>query len=130
MKIELKLSDIKELLSGPNEAVPTPNGNESVFIGERVIVRSRDAGVMYGTLKKLSGRYVLLENARIMWRWRNKNGGVSLNDTAVDGLKDDDYSRLSNFNEKLEMLEACSIIEVSKKAEKNLDSRHPYDSEA
>lgn len=120
--MDISLQDLKSLLADNKSST----NQDSVFIGKRVIVRSREAGVMYGTLKKLNGRYVLLENARIIWRWRNKNGGVALNDTAISGIKNDGYSRLSNFNDRLEMLEACSIIAVSKESEKNLDSIQAY----
>lgn len=96
------------------------------LIGKRVLVRSRMAGVMYGTLENINGQHVSLSNARMLYRWRNENGGASLNDTVVDGLKDDAYSKLSKFNTKIELLEACSILEVSEKASRNLDTREAY----
>lgn len=121
--MEISFEELKKLLGSAGSQSAE---QDSIFVGERVIVRSRDAGVMYGTLEKLNGRYVRLSNARIIWRWRNANGGVSLNDTAIGGVSDDDYSRLSNFNEKLEMLEACSIIKVTEEAKKSLDNRSAY----
>ena len=120
MNIDIeKLKQAIELLS-------VLDGNESKLVGKRVIVRSRMAGVMYGTLESVCGQHVVLTNARIIWRWRNAKKGIALNDTAKYGLMDDDYSNLSAFNDRLEMLEACSIIECSDEAIISLDTRKVF----
>ena len=37
-------------------------------IGQKVIIRARDAGVHFGTLQSVDGRSVVLTNSRRMWR--------------------------------------------------------------
>jgi hypothetical protein len=54
-------------------------------IGEKVIIRTYSAGVWFGTLYKKSGKEVLLENARRMYKWWAKKS-ISLSGVAKYGI--------------------------------------------
>jgi hypothetical protein len=120
MNIE-SIEDALKLLKLIKADSPDKTEESDSLVGKRVIVRSRNAGVMYGTLVSVKGQHVRLKDARNIWRWRTENLGPSLNDAAKEGLKKE-YSMLSAFNERLEMLEACTIIEVSHNAAKIIDN--------
>lgn len=74
-----------------------------------VIIRARDAGVHCGTLKSVEGRHVVLTEASRIWRWRGAN---TLNELALRGPDRDSYTRISEAVPRVEILDACEILDV------------------
>lgn len=84
-----------------------------------VIVRSRDAGVMYGKLVGYTpdGSRVHLTDARQMWSWTAAQGGT-LADCATHGIK---AGKISAPASAVIVVGACAIIDVSARAAETLD---------
>ena len=77
------------------------------LIGEKVIVRCRDAGVHFGTLADYAGREVQLNDSRRMYYWKAKSGHT-LSGCAVHGITSD--SKITASVTSITLLEACEII--------------------
>lgn len=54
------------------------------YIGKKVLVRSYDAGVYFGTLEKIKNDTCKVSNVRNIWRWE---GASCLSQVANDGIK-------------------------------------------
>lgn len=81
-----------------------------------VVVRTYSAGVHCGELHKSEGKQVVLHNARRIWRWRGAN---TLNEVALHGVSNE-YSRISEPVECIELTEAIEIISCTDIAQENL----------
>lgn len=84
-----------------------------------VIVRTYSAGVFAGNLIKKKGKEVVLHNARRLWYWE---GAASLSQLAMEGVKYPNKCKFPCEVKKIELLEAIEILDVTKKAEKNIKS--------
>ena len=87
------------------------------FIGKKVLVRSYDAGVYFGTLEKVEGETVLMRTVRNIWRW---NGATCLSQIANDGIKD---GRVSQEVGSMILNRVCQILPLGEKAIKNLEEQ-------
>lgn len=76
---------------------------------KQVIIRARDAGVHCGTLESVEGRHVVLTDASRVWRWRGAN---TLHELALHGPDRDSYTRISEEVPRVEILDACEVIDV------------------
>ena len=76
---------------------------------KKVIVRSRDAGVLYGKLVKVKNSTVTLQDAVQMWRWQ------------ASGVKQAGC-KFSVKSAKITVLNACAVIECTKEAYASLQS--------
>jgi hypothetical protein len=83
-----------------------------------VIVRSRDAGCIYGYLLGYEGSTVHLRDARQMWSWTAAEGGTLL-DCATYGVRAGKFSTPARH---VIVIGACAIIDVSAKALPSLES--------
>jgi hypothetical protein len=79
-----------------------------------VIVRTYSAGVFAGNLESRNGREVVLRNARRIWYW---SGAASLSQLAVDGTSDPENCKFPVEVDRVELLEAIEILDVTSKAE-------------
>lgn len=88
--------------------------------GRKVIVRSRDAGVLFGKLVGYSpdGALVHLADARQMWSWAAKSGGTLI-DCATVGVK---AGKFSTTTSAATIINACAIIDVSDVAALSLEA--------
>ena len=82
------------------------------FIGKKVLIRTINAGVHYGTLVEKDGKEVLLSNAKRIWSW---SGALSLSEIAMKGL-DIDKSKISVPVDNIILTEAIEIIPINKKS--------------
>ena len=115
-----KLIGLLKVLDG---GIESPDDNsDNPMIGQKVIVRCRDAGVHFGTLVSYSDREVLLNDSRRMWYWKAKTGHT-LSGCAVNGIKD---SKISAAVESIALLEACEIIQCSAEAAKSIGGADEY----
>jgi len=56
------------------------------LIGQKVIIRSGDSGVHYGTLQEWEDGAVHLTDSRRLWYWEIDGEGVSLSEVAIQGV--------------------------------------------
>ena len=82
-----------------------------------VIVRTYSAGVFYGYLESRNGKEVVLRNARRMWQWF----GASLSECAQSGTPDKNKCKFPEAVDRVELLEAIEILDLTDKAKKSLD---------
>jgi len=78
-------------------------------IGEKVIVRSVDSGVHYGTLCSIDGSTAHLQNSRRLWLWHTGGKGISLSEIAIFGINHE-KSKITETLPDLYVLGICEII--------------------
>lgn len=88
-----------------------------------VIIRSHNAGVFFGTLKRKRGNEVLLANARRIWFW---DGAVTLSQLAVDGTAKPNECKFAMSVPKMIILDVVEIIPCTEKAKKSLEGVHEW----
>ena len=114
-RLEQAAAEVKELsaLFGQafEEASPAPATQYP--IGQKVIIRARDAGVHFGTLESVDGRTVRLTNSRRMWRWWSGGDEITLSGVARHGLADRDEVRIAGCVGDISILDACEIITMT-----------------
>jgi len=91
-------------------------------IGEKVIIRARDAGVHFGELVSVDSRSVVLKNARRMWRWWSGGGETTLSGVARHGLADRQEVKIAGPVSEIGILDACEIISMSDVAIASLET--------
>lgn len=89
-------------------------------IGRKVIVRSRDAGVIYGEYSGNEGSTVHLKNAVQMWKWFAAKG-ISLIDVATHGVKKSEC-KFSQATATVTVFNACALIDVTDDAAKSIEA--------
>lgn len=87
------------------------------LLQKKVLVRSYDAGVYFGTLTKVEGETVRLEKVRNIWHWTGAN---SLSDVALNGITGD---RVTPEVSCMVLNRVCQILPLSEKAITNLESQ-------
>lgn len=87
------------------------------FIGQKVLVRSYDAGVYFGTLKDMEGEQVKMRDVRNIWRWE---GATCLSQVANDGIKG---GRVSQVVSQMVINRVCQIMPLTEAAINNLESQ-------
>jgi len=80
-------------------------------IGEKVIIRSVDSGVHYGTLKAVNetGQTVQLTDSRRLWRWKIAGTGISLSEVAIVGI-DHAGSKITMVTPDIIVAGVCEIF--------------------
>lgn len=81
-----------------------------------VLVRTFSAGVHFGELVSLRGRHAVIKNSRNIWRYRGAN---TLNELSLRGC-DEDWSRISEPVERVELTEVIQILDCTPEAVENL----------
>lgn len=84
------------------------------FIGKKVLVRSSQAGVYFGTLEKINGDSVVMTNVRNIWSW---NGATCLSQIANEGIQG---GKVSQEVAEMGIIGVCQIIPLTPKALDNL----------
>lgn len=87
------------------------------FIGKKVLVRSAQAGVYFGTLTSVEGETVIMTNVRNIWSWQ---GASCLSQIANDGIKD---GKVSPLVETMGINGVSQIIPLSETAITNLEGQ-------
>ncbi len=82
-----------------------------------VIVRTYSAGVFAGEIESRNGSEVILLNARRLWYW---DGAASLSQLAMEGTKKPENCKFPCEVNKVELLQAIEILDVTKEAEKSI----------
>ena len=84
-----------------------------------VIVRTYSAGVFAGYLESRKGQEVVMRNARRLWGW---TGAASLSQLAMEGTSTPDTCKFPCEVDRIELLQAIEILEVTKKAQESINS--------
>ena len=87
-------------------------------IGRPVIVRSRDAGVLFGEYAGNDGSTIHLKNAVHMWQWFAEKGGTLL-DCATYGVKSE-KCKFSVSRGTVTVFNACALIDCTSEAAASL----------
>ena len=90
------------------------------YIGKKVLVRSYDAGVYFGTLEKIENDTCKISNVRNIWKWE---GASCLSQIANDGIKG---GKVSPAVSSMILNRVCQIIPLTEKAITNLESHKPW----
>jgi hypothetical protein len=90
---------------------PEPPRQVIGAIGRAVIVRSRDAGALFGEYQGNDGANVHLKSAVQMWQWFAAKGGT-LVDCAVHGVRPD-KCKFSVASATLTVFNACALIDCT-----------------
>jgi len=85
--------------------------------GKYVIVRTENAGVFAGTLKKREGGEVTLLNARRIWYW---SGAASLSQLAMEGTSDPEGCKFPCPVDEILVWEVIEIMPCTRKAKKSI----------
>lgn len=87
------------------------------LLNKKVLVRSYNAGVYFGTLTKVDGETVRMENVRNIWHW---TGASCLSQIANDGITGDNVSPVV---ESMVINGVCQILRLTGKAINNLEGQ-------
>lgn len=93
------------------------NGVADSYIGKKVLVRSYDAGVYFGTLEDMDGETVRMSNVRNIWHW---TGASCLSQIANDGITGD---KVSSVVSSMVLTRVCQIMPLTQKAIDNLEKQ-------
>lgn len=88
-------------------------------VGRKVIVRSSDAGVLYGEYVSNDGPTITLKNARQLWKWQTAKG-ISLIDLATYGVNASGC-KFSSAQAVVTVFNACALIDVTDDAAKSIE---------
>ena len=89
-------------------------------LGRKVIVRSRDAGVIYGEYAGNDGDTIHIRNGRQLWKWKAAKG-ISLIDVATYGVTKSDC-KFSSASATVTVFNACALIDVTDDAAKSIEA--------
>lgn len=115
--------EIASLINGSqslNLTAPATGTAHGFKNGDAVIVRSRDAGVLFGEYAGNDHSTVYLTNAVQMWKWFAAKG-ISLIDVATYGVKKSDC-KFSTAQASVTVFNACALIAVTDEAAKSIRS--------
>lgn len=87
------------------------------FKGKKVLVRSYDAGVYFGTLEDMEGDTVRMSNVRNIWHW---TGASCLSKIANDGITGD---KVSCVVSSIVLTRVCQVMPLTREAINNLESQ-------
>ncbi len=87
------------------------------ILGDYCIVRTCSAGVFAGYLESREGKHVVMRNARRLWYWE---GASSLSQLAMEGTKKPDRCKFPCEVDRVELLEAIEILNVTDAAKKSI----------
>ena len=86
------------------------------MIGKKVLIRSSDSGVHYGTLTEYNNGTVHLKDSRRLWEWHVASHGISLTEVAIQGI-DHKKSRITDWLPDIIIIGVCEIIPTHGMAE-------------
>lgn len=87
------------------------------LLNKKVLVRSYHAGVYFGTLTKVEGETVRMENVRNIWHW---TGASCMSQIANDGIKG---NKVSPVVGSMVINRVCQILALTDTAIKNLENQ-------
>ena len=121
----MNIQDLKDLIEiasalGGQETKETTKPTPIGEIGRKVIVRSRDAGVIFGDYMGNEGDTVHIRNGVQLWKWTAAQG-ISLIDVATYGVKASEC-KFSLASATVTVFNACALIDVTDVAAASISS--------
>ncbi len=119
----MNLNTMKAAIALLEQMESAPSGNPASPIGQvgrKVIVRSRDAGVIYGEYTGNDGSTIHLKNGVQMWKWFAAKG-ISLIDVATYGVKKSDC-KFSAATATVTIFNACAMLDVTDVAAASIEA--------
>jgi len=121
----MNIQDLKDLIEianalGGQETKETTQATSIGEIGRKVIVRSRDAGVIFGEYMGNEGDTVHIRNGVQLWKWTAAQG-ISLIDVATYGVKASEC-KFSLASATVTVFNACALIDVTDVAATSISS--------
>lgn len=111
-----------EVTSSVADGVPLA---PSIFLGQKVIIRSRDAGVHFGTLIEETGCSVTLSKSRRMDRFYIGGNEDSLSGIARHGIIPSE-GRISGELETIKIVNHCEVIPIGDEQAKTIEDAPVY----
>lgn len=105
----MNIQDLKDLIEIANAL--GQNKEPTTQIGRKVIVRSHDAGVIFGDYVGNDGSTVHLRNGVQLWKWAAAQG-ISLIDVATYGVEASGC-KFSTAAATVTVFNACALIDVT-----------------
>ena len=87
------------------------------LLNKKVLVRSYDAGVYFGTLTKVKGETVRMENVRNIWHWTVASCLLQIANNGITGDK------VSPVVGSMVINRVCQIFPLTDKAIENLEAQ-------
>lgn len=116
----MDLKQLKDLIDIANSLGGATSPEPAREVGRKVIVRSRDAGVIYGEYAGNDGSTIHLKNGVQMWKWFAAKG-ISLIDVANYGVKKSDC-KFSVATADVTVFNACALIDVTAEAAESIEA--------
>ena len=116
----MNIQDLKDLIEIANALGQNKDNPPTTQIGRKVIVRSRDAGVIFGDYVGNDGSTVRLRNGVQLWKWTAAQG-ISLIDVATYGVEASGC-KFSTAAATVTVFNACAIIDVTDVAAASIGS--------
>lgn len=116
----MSIQDLKDLIEIANALGQNKENPLHTQIGRKVIVRSRDAGVIFGDYVGNDGSTVHLRNGVQLWKWTAAQG-ISLIDVATYGVKASGC-KFSTAAATVTVFNACALIDVTDVAAASIGS--------
>lgn len=116
----MDMAKLKEAIEIARMLDESPAASPIGIVGRKVIVRSRDAGVIYGEYAGNDGSTVHVRNARQLWKWFAAKG-ITLIDVATHGV----IASKCNFSPAsatLTVFNACALIDVTDDAANSIET--------
>lgn len=118
-----QIREIQQMTCALDKVEKAPESTGKQLIGEKVIIRCRDAGVHFGELVNYEGREVTLKNSRRMWYWKASKGHT-LSGCAIHGVTSD--CKIAGEVKTIVLPEACEIISCTDEAAKSISDADEY----
>lgn len=117
--------NINDLTIGQAQAIaamfqPAPSVSPAPTLGRKVIIRSKDAGVIYGEYAGNDGSTVTVKNARQLWKWFAAKG-ITLIDVATYGVRKSEC-KFSPAQATVTVFNACAMIDVTAEASASIEA--------
>ena len=90
------------------------------YIGKKVLIRAKGAGVYFGTLEKMEGDQVKVVKVRNIWHW---TGASCLSQIANEGVTGD---RIGPTVESMVINNVLQVIPLTERAIENLESQREW----
>ena len=114
-EVYVKKSELQEKLDKITDTALAEKLNSMKY----VIVRTQSAGVFAGYLELKTGQEVVLRYARRIFYW---DGAASLSQLAMSGTSKPQNCKFPEVVDKVELLQAIEILDVTEKAKKSIES--------
>lgn len=85
---------------------------------QKVIVRTKHAGVFYGEIKERNGSEAVMTNARCLWYW---DGAASLMQLAMNGVTNPNNCKFTVYVSEITLLGVVEIIPCTDQAIKCIE---------